>query len=387
MDVVAYISRNGSTPTPVMLDGHWGATDNIEYSTRYGDGFGGDDLFSCAFTPRHKNVVGNLRKRDKIEVWDGGTRVWCGGLSAVTPGDDSTVNIAGKGFAYVMLGLGAFSYDGSNYHPTSTLSTAFTTANDRFQLGDYITAIPWGDLPSTPHTAATDTVAMNMLGDLLTEVMRESGLRWMVNGQALELTSDPTTPTMRYRADQSVIGASDDDYAATVFVDYLSTAPVSGAVPTSSQISTVSSGDLATYNTEGDKHFLYDVVDQGLMTAVRAQNIADMMLDQVKHKAGITGSLDFADDGGLEAFGGGPVFISSVRAGRMLRVMEFRDDLTQLLPDASADIVIGQTTMREQEGRRTLTTAPMHATPQSLEQIVAATAPRVRANSKAAVVA
>lgn len=370
MQVIVHASGiPGGGTQPIRL-AEYGALEDIEFSTVWGDLVGGDDLASWTITLHNLAIRGLVARGDHVTIWDAGTKVWGGAFNSAVVDDDGALQMTARGNGYALGRFLALDYTGAGptYVTTTNPNEAVGDAMDR-GLGTSIDA--YADISSTDYSASTESLGMTTVADLVVAAHRELGERVAVWDRVLVADTDPSAPIWKYDAGGAVLSGSDAETTSTVWVRYQATSPSSGSPVTAANL------DLAYYPPNPDTTYSqadvgFDVTDQGLMGSTRATSIARQMYEQVAHKAGIVGTLEFGDGAGeLQAIDGGPARLTLVRAGQMMRVARSRSALVDLSPGRSSDFIIGSTRFSMSEGQRTLTVAPLEPAILTLAQVVA----------------
>ena len=410
---------------PLFVE-QYGELAAVTASTRYEPGFGGHDLCSWTVRPHGGYVGGLMRPGDHVRITKGGGIVFEGEFSEAEPGDDGTVTLHAKGYAYNLYDYDSIFWDavsGSDdiYYPTTVLGLVTDTV-EPFDGWGYATYVLGMRINNVVGTISTWTDAFGesdmaeapiKLGELITAKHQELGERWAVWGRTLVIGPDATDPFWSYAAPEGVVGVADSEYATHVFVWYVSSdlssvqpwlgavayavgdrvsyggtwweallantgvTPVEGStwkeVPVAyrkTDFSMVQAQDtperIARFDT---KTYVVDQRGLGAMSSVRAQALAQTLLDQVKGRFILTGGFTVGPDSGLTSAAGGMADIAFVRAGQVLRLPGLRTDQGNLMDSDTA--VIGKTEWSwAADGQESTQITPMGAVPRNLGDIL-----------------
>ncbi len=372
MQVIVHASGvPGGATQPIRL-AEFGALEDIEFSTAWGDLIGGHDQASWKIALHNLAIRGLIARGDHVTIWDAGTKVWGGAFNSAVVDDDGALQMTARGNGYALGRFLALDYTGAGptYVTTTNPRIAVADAMDR-GLAQALDAYTPSDISNTDYSADSESLGMTTVSDLVVAAHRELGERVAVWDRILVVDSDPTDPIWRYDAGGAVLSGSDAETTSTVWVRYQATSPSSGSPVTAANL------NLAHYPPNPDSTYSqaevgFDVADQGLMGPTRATAIARQMYEQVAQKAGIVGTLEFGDGGAeLQAIDGGPARLTLVRAGQMMRVTRSRSALVDLSPERSSEFIIGSTQFSMSEGKRTLTVAPLEPAVLTLADVVA----------------
>lgn len=422
---VAFDTYSRRVGTPLFVE-RYGELTAATASTRYEQGFGGHDLASWTVKPHGGLVGGLMRPGDHVEIKKGGGIVFEGEFSEDEPGDDGTVTLHAKGYAYNLYDYPSLHWDAVSggddiWYPTTKLGPLVDTSEpfDAWGYATYVLGMPInnvvGDVTpwSDPFGESNMAEAPLMLGDLITSVHQEQSERWAVWGRTLVVGADVTDPKWSYAAPEGVVGVADSDYATDVFVWYVSAdlsavkpwvgataygvgdrvsyggtwwdallantgvTPVEGStwkeVPVAyrkTDFSMVRASDSPERVARFDRRVV--VVDYrglGAMDNVRALRLATKLLEQVKGRFILTGGFTLQPDSGFTSIGGGTADIAFVRAGEMVRLTGLRTDQGNLMD--SSDVIIGKTEWSwSADGQESQQITPMGAVPRSLGDIL-----------------
>lgn len=205
---------------------------SVSHSTRYEDGFGGDDLSKFKLKPNGGYVGGMFRPGDHVRISRGGGKVADVELSEVVPQGDGTVDFNCKGHAYNLEDYDSIyvASVGSASYPTTRLmkSVGYTPSADLFGwewaqsigmpinqvVGDVGPMRTWyGESWASPEPVK--------IGTVLTEVCRSNGVRWAVWGRTLVLAAETTTTKWAMDAPEGLVGTASTDYYTRVGVTYI----------------------------------------------------------------------------------------------------------------------------------------------------------------------
>lgn len=401
-----------------------GQLTNVTASTRYEDGFGGHDLASWTLTPFGGYVGGMFRPGDHVRIDKGGGNVFEGEYSEAEPAADGTVTMHAKGYAYNLYDYDSIHYQdiliGDDIYYPTTLLGILNDSSEPYdgwgyaveRLGMPINQVvgsvtawtdPFGGAPMSPTPIK--------LGDLITSVHRELSERWAVWGRTLVLGADDMDPIWAYDAPEGVVGVADTDYVTHLGLWYVKTGPAVWSSAT-----TYVADDLVVYNDQwwsakigntnvtpvegatwkevaqayrptdysmvwatdnlGTKRFdtRTEVVDYrglGKIDSVRALNLAESLLAQVKGRFILSGGFTVGPDSGFASIDGGQADIAFVRAGRAMKLSGVRTSQGNLFPDGDT-FMIGKTEWSwAAEGGEQLAITPLGSVPRSLSTILA----------------
>lgn len=409
---------------PLFVE-QYGELVSAQASTRYEPGFGGHDLASWVVTPHGGYVGGMMRPGDHVKITKGGGTVFEGEFSEAEPGNDGTITLHAKGYAYNLYDYDSIYWHAVSgpdvYYPTTKLGDPADVAEPFHgwayavtQLGMPITNVI-GDTSAwlQPFTDSEVAAAPIKLGDLVTSVHQEIEERWAVWGRTLFVGPDPTEPQWSYAPPEGVFGVADTDYATHVFVWYVDSSlssvqpwnggtaytagdtvayngtwwqaqvnntgvtPVEGAtwteVPVTYKRSDFSmeravdtAARIARFDT---RTVVVDYRGLGAMDDARAGGFAASMLSQVKGRFMLTGGFTVGPDSGFASAAGGRADIAFVRAGQVLKMPGLRTSQGSLMD--SDEQVIGRTEWSwSEDGQESLNVTPMGAVPRSLGEIL-----------------
>jgi hypothetical protein len=410
---------------PLIVE-QYGELVSVNAGTRYEQGFGGHDLASWTVKPHGGYVGGLMRPGDHVRITKGGGTVFEGEFSEAEPADDGTITLHAKGYAHNL-----YDYDSIYWHevlggddvyyPTTLLGPPGDTGDTLNGWGYAIQRLGMpinnvvGDVSAwtDPFGDSDMATAPIKLGDLVTSVHQEAGERWAVWGRTLVLGADPTTPMWSYSPPAGVVGVADTDYATHVFVWFVSSSlsfvqpwvggtayvtgdvvaydgtwwkaltgstgftPVEGSTWTEVPVA-YRKGDfsmvVATDTPEQISRFdtrtvVVDYRGLGPMSDVRALNLGQQLLDQVKGRFILTGGFTVAPDSGFCSAGGGVADVAFVRAGEMLKMPGLRTDQGNLMDTDTT--IVGQTSWSwSAAGAESLQVTPMGSVPRSLSEIL-----------------
>jgi len=421
-------AKTVGTPLPASA---LGQLTNVKFSTRYEDGFGGHDLAEWTIVPLGGYIGGLFRPGDHVKITKSGATCFEGEYSSAVPADDGKIVLKAKGYAYNLTDYDSVFWrqkasDDDVYYPTTrlvggNLSTTwygwdYATDVLGMPISQVVGTIPAGAYGSAESAMSPAPVK---LGPVLTERLRESGERWAVWGRTLVIAADPTDPVWKYRASDSVVGVADTEYATHVGVWF-----VADGEPLWSSAVTYTLNDLVEYGGQtwaslqnGNTNHLPDadgstwwtaaatvrkpndfsmawavdtvglarfdartaVVDYrglGLITGVRASDIAGNLLALVKGRFILSGSFMVTPSSGFTSINDGVADLALVHAGTILRLSELRTSQGNLMTDGS-DVMIGQTEYTWEapahpydDAVESLTVTPMGAIPRNLGEVL-----------------
>lgn len=376
--------------TPLFVE-QYGKLTNVETSTRYEPGFGGYDIASWTVIPHGGFVGGLMRPGDPVLIKKGGGTCFIGRYSGTVPNDDGTTILQAKGHAWTLYDYGAIyrqpvsggpdiAYFTTKLGPTTSPAPGGNW--DAWQYAVYALGMPIvnviGDISawSDPHGASDVAEAPLKVGDLITSVHQELGERWAAWGPTLYIGPDATDPVWKYAAPKSLVGTADTEFASHVNLEYVD----STLCPTKPWLTSTSYavGDVVAYDGTwwkalvANSHtppasgstweevpvayrkrdfsmvFTQDTPDRidrfdtrtadvdyrglGPMDDVRAQNIAQQLLDQAKGRFILAGGgFTVTPGGGFMSSNGGVADIAAVRAGDPMQLLGLRDDQGNLM--------------------------------------------------------
>lgn len=347
----------------------------VRASSRLEGGFGGYDACSITFRPYGTFVGGMMRPGDHMEVTHGGT-VWEGEFAEIEPGNDGTLTIVGAGYAYDLykypsLHMIPVSGGPDIMFPTTNLTKGFTYARESLGLAvQNVDAFP----APLPGHEESDAESSYLLGDILTATAGEEAKRWACWGRALRIRVPD--PELRWQMDatETMVGIADTDYYTDVFVWAL--APDAGD-PQNIMGHAVDQQGLKVFDR---RCVVVDYRALGTMSQTAANGHALRLLNQVKGRFMVTGTIAVGPDSGLRAAGGGAAPLYVVRAGDRMRVNELRTSTGHLMPDGGL-FHIGRTEWQwASDGTESLTITPEGAPPRNFSDILAkATEPETKA--------
>lgn len=407
-----------------------GRMTEVEFSTRYEDGFGGHDLAEWTFLPGGGYIGGMFRPGDHVRIVKGGGTCFEGEFSEAVPADDGKVTLKAKGYAYNLNDYDSIFWrqrTGDDvYYPTTrlvggNLSTSWygwEYARDilGMPISQVVGTIPTGNYGGSESTFSAEPLKLDAV---MTARCREVGERWAVWGRTLVIAADPSTPMWKYNAPRSVVGVADTDYATHVIVGYISDGPPLWNSGTTYAINALVEYDgvwwasLQNSNTNhppnedsstwwtrtavlrkpNDYSAVTAVDDAGLarfdaktafvpmyglgkMTSADAQTIANNLLSQVKGRFILSGSFTVTPGSGFTSINGGVADIAFVRAGTMLRLNNLRTSQGNLMPGGT-DVIIGKTDYTwtapdspRGDATESLTITPMGTVPRNLSDIL-----------------
>lgn len=422
---VDYDGTTRRVGTPLFVE-QYGKLTAATASTRYEQGFGGHDLASWVVVPHGGYVGGLMRPGDHVKITKGGGTVFEGEFSEAEPGDDGTITLHAKGYAYNLYDYDSVYWDavsGSDdiYYPTTVLGVPTDTTEPLYgwayavvELGMPINSVVGDTSPWLSAFGDSDMSATPVkLADVVTAVHREQGERWAVWGRTLFVGPDETDPTWSYAPPESVVGVADSEYATHVLVWYVDSAlstvqpwlagvaylagqtvsaggtwwtalvnntgvtPVEGATWTEvavayrkTDFSTVIAVDTPARLARFDTRTAYpDYRGLGVMDSVRAQNLAESLLEQVKGRWVLSGGFTVGPDSGFTSAAGGTADIAFVRAGQVLKLPGLRTDQGNLMD--SDTTIIGKTEWSwSADGAESLSVTPMGAVARSLSDLL-----------------
>ncbi len=405
----------------------YGSLVSVQASTRYEPGFGGHDLASWTVTPHGGYVGGLMRPGDHVQITKGGGIVFEGQFSEAEPNADGTVTLHARGYAYSLFDIAAVFWQAivggdDIYYFTTELGLPGNTTNPLYA---WAYAVVERGLPITQIVG--DTSAWNgpfgesdmaeaplTLGDLVTSVHQELGERWAVWGRTLVLGPDATTPMWSYAAPEGLVGVADSDYATRVNVFFVDTtlcyvqpwlaataygagdtvssdgrwwkalvpvtgggAPVEGSAWTEVPTAYRKSDFSMAYEDDSDDRISrfgprdasVDYRGLGAISSSRAHALALSLLEQVKGRFILSGSISVGPDSGFASANGGKADIAFVRAGQVLKLPGLRTDQGNLMD--SDTTVIGKTDWSwSADGQESMQITPMGAVPRSLGDIL-----------------
>lgn len=424
---VGWDSVAKDVPAPVFAS-DIGQLTNVTASTRYEDGFGGHDLASWTITPFGGYVGGMFRPGDHVKITKGGGTVFEGEYSEAEPSADGTVTMHAKGYAYNLYDYDSIHYQdilvGDDvYYPTTLLGVLGDTSEPFDGWGF---AAEWLGMPinqvvgdvsawTDPFGGSPMSPTPLKLGDLITSVHREASERWAVWGRTLVVAADDLDPIWVYDAPEGVVGVADTDYVTHLWLQYVKTGPAewdSGTAYVEYDIvlyedqwweakvgnTGVTPVEGATWrqNPQSYKPTDYsmvpatdnlgierfdprtEVVDYrglGKIDSVRALNIAESLLSQVKGRFVLSGGFTVFPESGFCSIDGGQADIAFARAGRAVKLTGIRTSQGNLMPDGDV-FMIGKTDWSwGVDGAEQLTVTPMGAVPRSLSTVLAGKPP------------
>lgn len=372
-------------------------------STRWEDGFGGEDIIKFTLLPNGGFIGGMFRPGDHVRVLRGGGMAGEAELSEVVPQADGTVEFTAKGYAYNLYDYDSVAIleDGDVSYPTTQLLK--DDDDDPTDLFGWEYAQSIG-LPINQVIGNTGRMeqffgeqhaaeAPVKLGTVITESFRPDAIRWAVWGRTLVFSEDPTTAKWAMDAPEGLVGTADTDYATHVGVLYVdSEVPpnyddatvydgndkvvfegewwikivdtVAGFAP--GDTVTVGSTDFAVwaplsrYSSPRDWDIAWAVQDidginvfdartvvvdyrgRGASATTNWTEIAQGLLDQVKGRFVLNGSFTVGRESGFRSANGGYAgdALAFVKAGDGLQLNQVRTTQGNVMP---AFQVIGKT--------------------------------------------
>jgi hypothetical protein len=290
-----------------------------------------------------------LRAGATVVLHDGPMPYWTGRLAQ--PGSDGSFTAYGL----APLGDGPLAIDGAGA-PTSSPSVATEAAITRG-------AVPWGYPVGISTLAVGDPDATLTLAGLLDRYSQSSGVEWRVDHLgALRTTPLPTTPiwAVQMSGREDLFTMDDANLVTHLNVTYLDS--TSHAFATFVATTTDSAAAAGKW---GRVEKNLDLSDYGEITAAQASSYAAGLLSRTGPRMQLNGTVQL-QPGQLRTLGDTEAGWGRVHAGQMIRLWGV-PDRSKPVPTLHTDMPIG----RVERTRSTLTLAPVGATSQSYEDMVA----------------
>lgn len=322
-----------------------GSVTNLAWSTRYGhEGACGmyDATWTMDLDPGYDHPA--LRRGARVEVMDSMVRKG----STLILGQPER-GVRGEPWRFTAAGVGREAERDNGYYcldalgnMTSRCDVAIDRAIDR--------GLPWAgrdsSIPTTPLTDSADEP--NVVGALLNSASDEEGKCWGVGrDDIVRFITAPTTPDWHLDEGAAVLSPADDEYASTVLLRYRTT---TGGYDTKT-----ADGD-AVEEKFGHREFLADATPLGPISGTRAQNLANGILAKSKGRMGFSSGFTLAE-GQVTTPGGGPVDLSLIEAGQMLRMWGQLDELLPFTGRAFMDVILSE--VRQEDRARVIQVAPI----------------------------
>lgn len=352
---------DGSYGTPVWLAeiGEYGAWGDLAYTTRWGSGACG--MYEATWTmplPADFDHPALVRGA-LVELMDGPWRV---GSSLILASPER-----GGGYddpwSLTATGVGSEVEGDNSYYALD--GTGLTTAVPSVAVDGAIgRGLPWlgrdASVPTVQVGATADTDALNTVGSLLTAAADSASKRWGVGrDNRAYFWSDPTTPTWHVIPGVAALGTTDDDYASTVLVRFLSS--------DSGILATASATDTPAGARYGHREYPADVTSLGAIPNASAQAFANGILANSKGRLQWTDGLTVSSNELLSS-GGVPADLTLVEAGQMIRIHGVFDDLLETSGQTWLDLVIGET--KYADGANTIDISPLGLAARDLAAVV-----------------
>jgi hypothetical protein len=255
-----------------------------------------------------------------VEILDGGAVIWAGVLKEPNwrTGEFHAIGIGPMAEAFICLdALG---------DATSRPDVATDRAMDR----GWLALGRDGSVPTTAYTTATEGV--NTLAALFDSNSDELSQWWTVRAdRILRFESDPDL-YWETRPGAVDLGNTVESFASTIHVRYR----ISGGYDTE----TVT--DAAAELRFGAKEEGVDATSLGVISAARAADIGQGILDKGRSRLGWTNPIEVSSND-LTNLYGQPADVSMVEAGHSLTVHGVFDDIQFLDGQTSLDLIIGET--------------------------------------------
>lgn len=305
----------------------------------------GSEAASWQMSPTLRHPT--LRGAKRVEVYDGGTRIWVGTL--IEPGSDG--QYAAKGIWHQAEDVPALNTSGAYSTVPNDVVAGASTRGD----------ISWGydsSLSTTPWAANSSDLSV---ADVLSGLAVESGMRWVVSPDyVVYLVADPTTP--KWHVPHAVSGRgltpADDEFATHLVGTYLVSAGVFG-------VETVGSADAAS--AFGRRAVPVDLVALGFITAARANAILTGMFLRAGARMGWAEGLELGV-GQITTPGGVAAPLAQVQALQMVRLRGTVDTSRPYALPAYTDIVIAKS--RYTDGSGVITLEPFGYAPRTLGDVL-----------------
>ena len=356
--------------TRVVTASSLGSLESVRYSTRIESGFGGHDLASWVIQPLGSYAGGICRPGDPVTIQLGGGAAWEGQIADVNPRGDGTVEFNARGFGYDLFDYLATYYQSATgpdlMYPTTDFDDAYAQAvADRgLPVDRYVGVLP--------GTLGTSQVAENFiyLGELLSTLLNGDGRQWAVWGRTLVIEDPETTVTYRYTADTGLVGVADSEYVTDLVGWYQAVDPATTQTDYQFERVTDTAG-LAMFDR---REAGIDMRGLGLQTPTQVQDYLSSVLEKVKGRWLLTGSVVIESDGRAIP-SGGIALPAFVRAGKVMRVPEVRTSQGNLMPDGN-QFTIGRTEYEwSADGSQRLTITPKGAVARSISSLLEAPKP------------
>lgn len=287
-----------------------------------------------------------LRRGARVEVMDSGLRV-----GYATLGEPGRTN---DGISFVADGLFR---DAERFLCFDDAGDSTTIANEAIDTAIANYHLGWSRLTSISANAmktGSITDSLNYLDTLLTALAIELGKFWWVDADgAIRMDSKPTDPTYHLTPGFSPPGIDDTDYASHLFARYLSGA----------SLLTRNLEDTAASARWGYRQMAVDLTSLGSISSGRADNRLAGLIARGQSKLRHTERIEVSPSE-LLTNGGNPAALSSVRAGRVVRMHGLTSYSQWLNGKSYLDFVIGEATWTN--GADTISLAPLDFTGKSL---------------------
>lgn len=288
----------------------------------------GSEAASWEVPPTLRHPV--LRGGSRVEVYDGGARIWVGTL--IEPGSDG--KCAARGIWHQAASAPALDLSGAH----STI--ADDVLDGAASRGD----ISWNAATSLSSTPFSEANGQLSIADILSGLASEVGMRWVVSPDyVLSMVVDPTKPS--WIVPHAVAGRgltpAEDEFATHLVGTYLVSAGVIAA-------ETVGSEDAAA--VFGRRAVPVDLMPLGFITAARANSILTGMFLRAGARMGWAEGLELSH-GQVTNPGGVAAPLAQIQAGQMVRLAGTVDTSRPYLISSSTDIVIAKSRYTDGSGR------------------------------------
>lgn len=317
--------------------GSVGGVGDLEFSTII-DGGCEEASWSMSLPPTFGHPL--FRAGRVVQIKNGPSNAWSGVLSAPEYSED--------GWSFTAAGHGPNAGDWLCFDSGGNTTSVPDTAIDR-AIADGLPCTRPVSISAVPFSGTATTDEINTLGALLDDQSTSVSKHWGVNPNAeFYQAADPTTPRWALVTDNAQVSRVDEEYASDVFVRYRS-GPTTYAT---------AHGTDPTATLDNRREYPFDATSLGVITAAKAQSIADGVIAEGKARYQLT--EPFVVTGGqLTTIGGTVAHLPMVRAQHMVKALNVRNEQGTSLP--FYNFVIGRTQYRAVEDEMTISPVALAA--------------------------